>query len=79
VVDIETHNQLKVSVEGGAGAYLTVPLDQLADVRRVLEKNAIIHFVSQDVIELDGRPAIAIIDFGRGADAPCIQAALDAA
>jgi hypothetical protein len=79
VIDHETQHELKVSVEGSAGAYLTVPLDQLPNVRRVLENNGIVHFISQDVIELDGRPPIAIIDFARGADTCRIQAALDAA
>ena len=79
MVDVETQRPLKVNTEGTAGPYLMVPLDQLDTVRAVLNKAGVRHSVSRDAIELDGRPIIAIIDFGRSADAERIQSVLDAA
>jgi hypothetical protein len=79
VLDIETQSRLVVHVEGDAGPYLLVPVDQLADVRGVLERNRIAHSLASDAIRLDGKLAVAIIDFGRRAEAGAIQAALDAA
>ncbi|MGA2440341.1 MAG: hypothetical protein ABSH08_05255 [Tepidisphaeraceae bacterium] len=77
--DSETHEQLKVNTEGDAGPYLMVPLEQLDAVRRVLQQNGIAYVVAEDAIELDDRPAIAIVDFGIGADTARIQAVLNAA
>jgi hypothetical protein len=79
MVDIETHERLQVNTEGDAGPYLMIPLEQLPDVRRVLTEHNISHTVVEDAIKLDDKPVIAILDFGRTADAAQIQAVLDAA
>jgi hypothetical protein len=79
MIDIETHERLLVNTEGDAGPYLMVPLDQLPDVRRVLEQKRIPHTIVEDAIGIDDMPVIAIVDFGRTADPVTIQAALDAA
>jgi hypothetical protein len=79
MIDIETRRPLKLNREGDGGPYLMVPLDQLSTVRRVLRENGIAHSISEDAIQLDSKPAIAIVNFGRGADVNRIQDALDAA
>ncbi len=79
MTDIETRTPLTVKTEGDAGPYLMVPLEQLPEVRRVLQQNGIKHTVAPEAVRLAGKPVIAIIDFGRRADAARIQAALDAA
>jgi hypothetical protein len=56
-----------------------VPLNQLPDVRRVLERNGIKHVVEDDAIQWDDKPVIAVIDFDYHADVAKIQEALDAA
>jgi hypothetical protein len=56
-----------------------VPLNQLAEVRRVLERNGIKHVVEDDAIQWDDKPVIVVIDFDYRADVPKIQEALDAA
>jgi hypothetical protein len=78
MIDSETHKQLKVNMEGDAGPYLMVPLEQLPDVRRVLQENGIGHSVEPDAIGLDGKPVIAVINFGRRANVARIQEVLDA-
>lgn len=79
MIDIETQARLKVSTDGDAGPYLMVPLGQLPEVTRVLSGNGIRFSVDDDAIELDGKAAIAVIDFGRSADVRMIQGLLDAA
>jgi hypothetical protein len=79
MIDIETQKPLAVSVDGESGPYLMVPLDQLRQVREVLENHGIAHAVEEDAIQWDDKPAIAIVDFRPGADVSRIQAVLDAA
>jgi hypothetical protein len=49
-------------------------LDQL---RNLLTSRGISHWVESGSISLDGRPAIAVINLGRGADVARTQAILD--
>jgi hypothetical protein len=78
MIDVETHERLTISTDGDAGPYLMVPSEQLDDVTRVLNENQVPHSIDHDAIELDGRPVIAIVNFGRGADAATIQTLFDA-
>jgi hypothetical protein len=79
MIDLETKQRLMVRADGDSGPYLLVPLDQVPDVQHVLQRHRIAHSLAEDAIRLDGKPTIAIIDFGRQAPAEAIQAALDAA
>jgi hypothetical protein len=79
MIDIETQAPLKINTDGDAGPYLMVPLNQLPEVRRVLEHNGIKHVIEDDAIQWDDKPVIAIVDFDYRADVAKIQAALDAA
>lgn len=56
-----------------------VPLDQLAAIETILRKNQLSYWVDSDAISLDGKPAVIVINLGRGADAPRVQRLLDAA
>ena len=40
---------------------------QLAPIREVLDRHAVRYWVDSDAISLDGKPAIAVINFGRAA------------
>jgi hypothetical protein len=77
MIDVETRERLKVNTDGDTGPYLMVPLEQLKTVRLILDRSEITFRVSPDAIALDGKPAIAIVNFGRGADINRIQGALD--
>lgn len=79
MIDIETQERMTVHTEGTAGPYIMVPLDQLDNVLNVLTQAGIGHSVSADAIQLDGRPVIAVVDFGKAADPRRIQTVLDAA
>ena len=68
MIDEITRDQLRVSTDGVAGPYLMVPMTQLARVREVLDLHGVHYWPDADAISLDGRPAIAVINFGRAGD-----------
>lgn len=79
MIDEMTHGRLRVSADGVAGPYLMVPVTQLAGVREVLDLHEIRYWTDADAVSLDGRTAIAVINFGRAGDAARIQHLLDEA
>jgi hypothetical protein len=79
MIDEITKDHLRVSADGVAGPYLMVPMGQLVGIRERLDRHAIRYWVDSDAISLDGKPAIAVINFGRAGDARRIQDLLDEA
>jgi hypothetical protein len=77
MIDEMTEERLRVSADGIAGPYLMVPMGQLARIRQILDRQAIRYWVDSEAISLDGKPAIAVINFGRAGDRARIQALLD--
>ena len=77
--DSETGERIVVHNEGDAGPYILFPLDQLDDVRAVLDAAGLNYAVAEDAVAVGGEPLIATIDFGRRADPKPIQQILDAA
>ena len=77
MIDIELHSRLVVRSEGDAGPYLMVPVQQLAAVEAVFAAARIPFSTSRDALQMDGHDAIAVVDFGRRADAAHVQAVLD--
>ena len=76
-MDSITNKRLSVSTDGTARPYIMVPDSQLADLCELLDKHSVRYSVEEDVISLDGEPEVAVVDLGRGADAPAVQAILD--
>jgi hypothetical protein len=54
-----------------------VPVGQLNEVRGLLESHQIRYWVDENAISLDGQPAVAVVNFGRGTEGPKVQAILD--
>jgi hypothetical protein len=79
MIDEMTKDRLRVSTDGIAGPYLMVPMGQLMRIRDLLDRHAIGYWVDSDAISLDGKPAIAVINFGRTGDVSRIQSLLDKA
>ena len=79
MTDTTTRNRLKVSDGGTGGPYLMVPVDQLATVRAVLDRNSVFYWTEPNAISVGGGPSIAFINFGRSGVAERVQAILDAA
>ena len=77
MTDVVTKKRLYVSTDGTAGPYIMVPLDQLDEVRQLLDQHHIRYSVDEDAISLNGKPYVTVIDLGRGADAAAVQTILD--
>jgi hypothetical protein len=77
MTDLVTKKRLYVSTDGTAGPYITVPLDQLAEVRQLLDQHSVRYSVDEDAISLNGEPYVTVVDLGRGADAAAVQVILD--
>jgi hypothetical protein len=77
MIDAMTRKPLHISTDGTAGPYIMVPVSQLVDVRQLLDKNSVRYSVEEDAISLDGAPEIVVVNLGRRADVPAIQAILD--
>lgn len=77
MLDTQTHGTIRISTDGDAGPYIMVPVSQLDKLRTLLTVRGISHWVESGAISLDGRPEIAIVNLGRGADVARIQALLD--
>ena len=77
MTDATTQQRLRVSTDGTAGPYITVPVSQLDEVRELLKRRHIHYWVDENAISLNGTPEIAIVNLGRGADASVVQNILD--
>jgi hypothetical protein len=77
MIDTVTNKPLRVSTDGTAGPYIMVPLDQLDNVRRLLDARRIPYSVDEDAISLNGEPYVTVVDLGRAADAAAVQTILD--
>jgi hypothetical protein len=77
--DVSTKKPLHVSTDGKAGPYIMVPVSQLDDVRRLLDRHRVRYSVDEDVVSLNGAPEVAVVDLGRGGDAKGVQKILDSA
>jgi hypothetical protein len=75
--DTTTGERLVVSDEGDGGPYIIVPLDQLADVCRVLDASKVLYSVDEEAVSLEGEPLLSVINLGRGVDVAAVQRALD--
>jgi hypothetical protein len=79
MIDALTRKPLHVATDGTAGPYVMVPIDQLSEVRQILDKHRIRYSVDENAISLNGAPEIAVVDFGLGSEPEAIQAILDSA
>ena len=77
MIDATTHQRLRVSTDGTAGPYIMVPVSQLDDVKALLHDRHVNYWVDENAISLDGKPEIAIVNLGRGANASAVQTVLD--
>jgi hypothetical protein len=77
MTDATTHQRLSVSTDGTAGPYIMLPVSQLDEVKELLKRHQIHHWVDENAISLNGTPELAVINLGRGANASAVQNILD--
>jgi len=77
MIDSITHEPIKVSVDGTAGPYIMVPVDQLDQVTELLDNNEIPYWVDADAISIEGEPEITVINLDQRADVPRLQRLLN--
>jgi len=77
MIDTMTNDRLHVSIDGTAGPYIMVPVSQLGELRELLKKRGVRYDVEENAISFDGKPEVAVVDLGRGADGSAVQAILD--
>ncbi|MCH7988716.1 MAG: hypothetical protein IID46_06125 [Planctomycetes bacterium] len=79
MIDVSTKKPLYVSSDGHSGPYIMVPVEQIDDVRKLLDTNNILYDVDEDAISLDGKPAVTVVNLGHDSDAEAVQNILDQA
>jgi len=77
MIDTSTKKRLYVSGDDAAGPYIMVPVQQIDDVRALLDANTIPYWVDENAISLDGKPEVTVVNLGHGADAASVQSILD--
>jgi hypothetical protein len=79
MTDTATRRPIQVSTDATSGPYITISVELLEKVRRLLVENDIPHWVDHNAISVDGRPAVTVINLGRKADLRQVQDLLDSA
>ena len=77
MIDAITQERILIHADGAAWPYLMVAEAQLEAVIRALEARHVPHWVDEDTISVDGEPAVAVVNLGRGADVMAVQRLLD--
>ena len=77
MIDETTKKPLTVSIEGDAGPYIMVPVEQLDEIRTLLDAHDIPYSVDAEAISLNGKPEITVINLERRANPDEIQKILD--
>lgn len=77
MIDSITRERIVIHTEGTSGPYLMVAQEQLEALTNALRDRNVPHWVDEDAISLDGEPAVAVVNLGRGADVSAVQSLLD--
>jgi hypothetical protein len=77
MINMITRQPLRVSTDGEAGPYIMVPAAQLDKVEALLEANQVPFWVDEEVLSLDGKPEVGVINLGRGSNPARVQSLLD--
>jgi hypothetical protein len=73
----EIRGLLEVHIDGTAGPYVLVPVTLLPALEAALKLKRVLYWVDADAISVDGKPEIAIVNFGRSVDGNQIQQLID--
>ena len=76
MIDFLTRQRIKVSTDSDVVPYILAPIDQLPDLRKLLDDSDIRYSIDDDAIRLDGEGATAVINL-RSEDSQAVQEILD--
>jgi hypothetical protein len=79
MTDTTSRRPIRVSIGGTSGPYITVSVELLERVRKLLVENDVPHWVDHLAISVDGRPAQTVVNLGRRVNSRKVQDLLDAA
>jgi len=79
MIDLSTNKPLKVSTECEDLPYIMLPLEQVDDVRALLDAHGLDYSVDELAISVDGKPALTVVNLKHGTNATVVQEILDAA
>ena len=79
ILDAITQKPLVVSGADTQWPYIRLPLDQVPELRALLDRHGVRHTLRENAISFDGGPYMAAIDFPRGTVAAPIQTILNGA
>ena len=77
MIDTASQKPLLVSTEYPLIPYITLPISQVDEVRRLLDSRNIGYWVDEIAISFNGDPEETVINLNRGTDAVAVQAILD--
>jgi hypothetical protein len=64
---------VRVSGNGDSGGYIVVPMAQLDDVKRILQRHKVRFWVDQYAISINGQPYTTVINLHRTASATHVR------
>ena len=79
MIDTSKERRLIVSDDGVGGPYIMLPVDELDEVRKRLDRNEINYWVDSMSIRIGNRPYMTVINLGLTGDAARVPAILDEA
>lgn len=77
MINVMTKKPLRVWSEETEWPWLSLPVSQLDEVRRLLEERGICYSVDENYVSINERPFTALIKLRRGTDGKMIQTILD--
>lgn len=72
-----SRTSLKVWTDGNAGPYIMADVALLEAIKALLEQHRIPHWVDEESVQLEGKPAIVVINLGLKVDPVLVQSLLD--
>ncbi len=79
MIDSSTKKPLCVSTAGDASPYIMLPVEQVDEVRALLDAHDISYWVDEHAISIDGEPEVTVVNLGRDVDPDAVQSILDGA
>jgi hypothetical protein len=76
MIDSLTNEPIRIAFME-SGPYVFVQLDQLEQVKKILDEGGFRYWVDEDAISLNGQPYTSVVNLGREADVAAIQDLLD--